>query len=392
MSTRFMAIVAMVCVLLAGGCFSHSQDKKAAAARWEKMSSRMKLPVAQQQFNDGKYADAAKTIGECLRADPNMPQAHLLAGKIILIQGQPSQGIAELKRAVELDEKLDDGWFWLGFAFEQQKQAAQACEYYQKALNLNGSNVEYILAVARASVALGKADEALALLKEKIGILSTNIELKVACADVLCSKQKYDEAIALYRQAVLLDSERDDVAESFGYCCILGEKWTDAVEVFTKLSTGCTDDSKKSTYLQLLGMCQANAGQYSSAMASYGKLSPKDRDNPQVWLRMGQAALGAGNADRAYACSMRALSLQPDYSDAIAVKGSAEYLKENYDEAIKSFSQIVGDPANKAFAWMMLARCYEHTGDNEKAQQAAEKARTLSDRADASETLARRDQ
>ena len=189
----------------------------------------------------------------------------------------------------------------------------------------------------------------------------------------------------------MLAPQREDIAESFGYCCILAGQWTYASEVFTKLSASCTDESKKTTYLQLLGTCQVNAGQYGGAITSYSKLSPKDRDDPQVWLRMGQAALGAGDADRAYTCSLRALSLHPGFADAIAVKGSAEYLKKNYNEAIKSFQQIVGDPVHETFAWNMLAKCYEQTGDSDKAQQAAQEARTLSVSPDATELRAKLD-
>jgi tetratricopeptide (TPR) repeat protein len=380
MLKRFMAMLIMTAVVVsAGGCLSHAQAKKAALQRWEKASARIKLPVAQQEFDNGKYADAVKTVSECLKADPNLPQAHLLAGKILFVQGQSAGCVAELEKAVKIDEKLDDGWYWLGLVAEENEQTDKASQYYQKALNLNGSNIEYILAAARASVTLDKADEALALLRDKIGVFPSEVELKAKCADLLCSKQKYDEAIALYRQVVLLAPQREDIAESFGYCCMLAKRWADASEVFTKLSVSCPDENKKSVYLQLSGMCQVNAGQYGSAMISYSKLNAKERDSVQVWLRMGQAALGVNDADKAYTCSQRALALQPGCTDAIAVKGSAEYLRKNYREAIRSFEQIVSDPKQEAFAWMMLSRCYENIGESDKARQAAEKMRILSE-------------
>jgi tetratricopeptide (TPR) repeat protein len=387
--TLIPTIVAIA--IMASGCLSHSQDKKAAAERWDKMSSKMKIAVAQQQFDSGKYAEAAKTVGECLKADPNMPRAHLLAGKILFVQGQTSQGTAELEKAVKLDEKLDNGWYWLGIAAEEKSQTAKAYECYQKALDLNGSNIDYSLAVARTLVVLDKTDEAITLLKDKMGLFPADVELKAKCADLLCRQQHYDEAMALYRQAALLAPEREDIAESFGNCCILAGQWTAASEVYTKLTESCTDENKKAAYLQLLGMCQVNAGQYGGAVTSYSKLNAKERDNPNVWLRMGQAALGAGDAERAYAYSQHALAIQPDFIDAIAVKGSAEYLKKNYADAIKSFEQIVRDPKHESFAWTMLAKCYEHLGDSEKAKQAAEKAHALSEQFEMSDLLAKID-
>ena len=387
-----VVIAFAVVALVAGGCETHKQNKTAAAARWDKMSSQMKLTVAQQHFDNGKYDDAAKTIGECLRADPNMPQARLLAGKILFVQGQTMQGENEVEKAVALNAKLDDGWYWLGIAAEEKSQTDKAYECYQKALDLNGSSIEYSLAVVRVLSALNKNNEAIALLKDKIGLFPADVELKAKCADLLCRQQQYEEAISLYRQAVMLAPQREDIAESFGHCCILAGQWTDASEVFNKLAVSCTDENKKAVYLQFLGMCQVNAGQYGSAVNSYSKLDAKDRDNPKVWLRMGQAALGAGDAERAYAYSKRALAIQPNFIDAIALQGSAEYLKKNYVDAVKSFELIVRDPKHESFAWTMLAKCYEHLGDSEKAKQAAEKAHLLSERFETLDLLAKLDE
>jgi tetratricopeptide (TPR) repeat protein len=386
-----LVIAFAAAALVAGGCETHKQNKTAAAARWDKMSSQMKLTVAQQHFDNGKYDDAAKTIGECLKADPNMPQARLLAGKILFVQGQTVQGENEVRKAVALNAKLDDGWYWLGIAAEEKSQTDKAYECYQKALDLNGSSIEYSLAVARVLSALNKSDEAIAVLKDKMGLFPADVELKAKCADLLCRQQQYEEAISLYRQAVMLAPQQEDIAESFGHCCILAGKWADASEVFNKLAASCTDENKKAVYLQFLGMCQVNAGQYGNAVSSYSKLDAKDRDNPKVWLRMGQAALGAGDAERAYAYSKRALAIQPNFIDAIALQGSAEYLKKNYVDAIKSFEQIVHDPKHESFAWTMLTKCYEHLGDSEKAKHAAEKAHAVSKRLQMSDLLAKLD-
>lgn len=389
---RMLLMTAMAVALLAGGCATHKQNKTAAAARWDKMSSQMKLTVAQQYFDSGKYADAAKTIGECLKADPNMPQARLLTGKLLFVQGQVAQGAGEMEKAVALNAKLDDGWYWLGLAAEEQNQPAKAYERYQKAMDINGGNIDYILALTRASVTLNKTDEAIVMLNDKMTLFPSDVELKAKCADLLCRKPNYDAAIALYRQASMLAPQRVDIAESFGYCCVLAGRWTDASEVFTKLAASCDDESKKSDYVQLLAMCQVNAGQYDSAVTSYSKLNAKDRDNAKVWLRMGQAALGAGDAERAYACSKRALAIQPDFTDAIAIKGSAEYMKKEYADAAKSFEQIVRDPKHESFAWTMLSKCYEHLGEGEKAHNAAEKAHTVSKRVETSDMLAKLDE
>ena len=180
----------------------------------------------------------------------------------------------------------------------------------------------------------------------------------------------------MYNQALLLDPSDTTIAESLGYCYITEQDYNQAAAMFEKVVAQATGD-RKAACLQLLAICSMNAGQYGRAVGYYDKLSVDQRDDEHVWLRMGQAALGAGAAGRAAACAARALALRPGWEDAIALQGCAQYLSNDYDAAIQTFSRVIGSKKMGGFAWLMSGRCYQQLGQHDLADRAYENASRL---------------
>ncbi|MHC4212518.1 MAG: tetratricopeptide repeat protein [Planctomycetota bacterium] len=381
---RLFAIVLFAVVLFAG-CQQHKQAKVAAKERWDKASAQIKLSLAQQQYDNERYEQAAKLLNECLNADPEKVEAHLLMGKLCLAEGSVRQGSSELALTVQMDPNLAEGWYWHGVALQQLGRNDEALTSYTEAMRIYPTNVEYILAVAETCTATDRSDDAIKLLEEKIAVMPRNVSLKVAEADLLCRIQKTDQAIELYRQAMLLDTSDESVAESLGYCYIFEDRWKEAADIFNELASKFDgqapvgDDSaagvsRRKLYLETAAYCSMNAGEYDKAVASYGKLTVEQRDDAQMWLKMGQAALGAGMSNRALRCGQRALSIRADFSDAVALVGCAQYMNGDYTLSLESFEQIITDEANGSLAWLMMARCYERLNQPEKAAGAYSRA------------------
>jgi len=371
------AISAGIIILCAvSGCESQSEGKKLAQTQWQKASAYAKLNLAEQQYQNEQLEEALKTASECVSANPDMPEAHLLFGKLLLAQRQLHKAANELTRAVKLDEKLDSGWYWLGVAAEGEGNYQQAQAHYEKAMSLKSENVDYILATAEILSAQDRKDDAIRLLEAKVAEMPKEISLKVAAADFMWQMGKDQQAIELYKQAMLMadDDYNREIAESLGYCYVFSGEWDEAAKIFTELSERCTQQQRKKLYLQVAALCGMNCGGYGTAINCYNQLSVTERDNPQVWLKLGQAALGVGAADRALECGRKALSLQGGSAEAIALVGCAQYVGGDYAAAVINFEKIATDDKYGSFSWLMRARCYERLGKKGKASLAYQKA------------------
>jgi tetratricopeptide (TPR) repeat protein len=387
---RKITITAMILLLaVCAGCESHAEKKKLAKERIDKTSAVIKLHLAQQKYDNNCFDEARRVVSECVIADPDNAQAHLLYGKLLLAEDKGTDAVRELRLAVELDEELGEGWYWLGLATQGPEQSQQTLFYYNKALSLNPTNVDYVLAVAETYTEQEKLEEAIKLLEEKIAAMPGEISLKAAAADLMWRVGENERAIELYKQAMLMTGDDSPLGEALGYCYVFSGQWSEGAEIFNKLIEQCQDEQKKKLYLQVTALCSVNCAQYDRAVNCYNELSVGERDNAEIWVKMGQAALGAGAAERAFMCGERALALQPGDVDAIALVGCAQYSMGDYTAAIKNFEKITSDEKNGGISWLMRARCYEQLGLKDEAGQAYKKALEIEPHSELGDFLAK---
>ena len=83
----------------------------------------------------GRYGDAAASLKEALRYDPNLVQAHFRLGFVYDKQGQEGDAIAELRKAVSLDKAYADPLYALGRIYYRKgdkQRAEDAFQAYRK--------------------------------------------------------------------------------------------------------------------------------------------------------------------------------------------------------------------------------------------------------------------
>ena len=134
--TAVILIMSGMAVLLSGCNKQYASKKQAMETHWEKSTAQAQLPVVEDLINQGKLEQAKETLNECLAAAPELPQVHLLIGRIHFIEGRTDKSRLSFQKAVELDSQLDKGWYSLGTLAVMEKDYPLAIEQYQKALQL----------------------------------------------------------------------------------------------------------------------------------------------------------------------------------------------------------------------------------------------------------------
>jgi tetratricopeptide (TPR) repeat protein len=374
---KIKLLVITLAVAMLTGCNTYEQKKEAASMRWEKATAKAKVTVAEEFLRNNRFLEAEKTLAKAIVSDPQLASAHLLMGKLQFAQAKIALAEKSLVTAIELDENMHQGWYFKGLIDQQNKKLADALANYKKAMDIQPDNIEYIAAVVQMHAAGDDYQKAIELLESKIQLLPGKSELRLAKAEILLRLGELSGAIEMYNTVLLLEGDDPGVIESLGYCYIMDKQFSNAADIFEKLTVASTGEKKK-TYLQLLAMCSMNAGQYGRAVGYYDQISPDKRDDAQMWLQMGQAALGANVPARAMACSSRALELRPGWGEAIVLHGCAQYLNDDYNTAIETFRRVISNNKNAGFAWLMTGRCYQQLGQEQLARKAYDNAARLS--------------
>lgn len=364
----------LICILI--GCQSYDQQEDAAVQRWNKTSAEIKLKVAKESFEHHRYDQAKKHLLESLDLDDQQSQAYLLAGQIEMAEGDKTQAADYLLKAIELDKDIDQAWFLLGYIAEENTEHEKASQCYLEAYRLDKTNIKYVLSVARVYISMGDFQSARDFLERNMHANSGDASIKLTVANLNMQMGDYDSAIKYYRQAVLTGDGDKTILESLGYCYIASNRWEKAAEVFEELAASSIGESAQE-YMDIFAVCSMNSGNYNKAAKAFDKVSAENRENPQFWVKLGQARLGSNSGIAALACANRALRLDPEMVDAMNLQTAALYLMKDYRGCIKSAEKIINSHKDCSFAWMMAGRSYEKLGSREKARQAYQESLKL---------------
>ncbi|MCI0498225.1 MAG: tetratricopeptide repeat protein [Planctomycetales bacterium] len=366
-------------LMAAAGCTeTHAQQKQAIENRWGKTTAQANIPQAEELINRGQLEKAKQLLTRCLEADPELTPAYMLMGRIHLAEGQNAPARQAFEKAVRMDPNLDDGWYFLASLAVLEKDYAGAQEFCQKALDLQPANTEYILSLSDICLETGRLDRAQEILDGGLSAQSGNLDLILAKARLYQRSNNRAEALRLYEQVQLTHGAVPQILEPCGYAYMADGQWLQAAEKFDLLLPQYqADPDRYNATMRSLAMSLFNAGRYGQAMVYYDKLSVVFRQDADIWLTMAHAAMGIDDAKRAAYCADQALKYHPSWPKAYAVRGSAQYLLGQYEQALQDFTKITGEDELAGFAWFMTGRCYQQMGQAFQANAAFEKAQQM---------------
>lgn len=99
-------------------------------------------------------------VKKAIEINGNCARAHAVLGWYHIWHGQPTEGIAQLLKALSLEPNYDIAYCWLSFGYAALEQGEEAINAATQALRLNpGNTVVAIYALGCAQFAIGKMDE-----------------------------------------------------------------------------------------------------------------------------------------------------------------------------------------------------------------------------------------
>lgn len=246
-----------------------------------------------------KDNEATAAFKDAMALNASGAEPHLYLGKFLVDTNKTDQGVAELKRAVELDPTNPEALYELGRALPAGPDAvtaldkatherpsyldawvrladvdltlgknAEAKTAAASALKINGQDPSAHVVVGRVALADGKADDALSEARAALGAMANSAAAKLLMADAYAKKGDIDLALEQYQAAYGLDRLNPDVLVHATLACIKAGRNTSARAYAT---TATRDFPTWGPAFAALGDALAADGDSAGARAAYDK-------------------------------------------------------------------------------------------------------------------------
>ncbi|MBN2211488.1 MAG: tetratricopeptide repeat protein [Sedimentisphaerales bacterium] len=376
---KYVFGILLTIMLLVPGCESqHAKNKQAALERWHSARAELNLNLADQQFKTGDLKKAAATAEAILAIEKDNLAAWLLLGKIRLEQNRIDQAQQCFQHSLQLNPQNAAAQYGLGVVFEKYDQPEQALEYYQQAWQFAPQNIPYVLALAETYVRLDRSDEALNILNKAMHAPQRSAAVYLLAGAIYSSHNAYDKATEMYNHAYRLSPGDEQITEALAFSYYRQGQAVQALPLLQELSRNADPQSQSRWVYELaIGDCQLQLGRYHEAQRCFEQITQQNVVKPAVWVRLAQTALLRQDFSRAETCAQRALGLEPDNIDAIAVLGHAAFKQGRYEPARKYFEQVVRRNPQDPLGYCMLGQTYAAMGQTDLAGKYYRHALTL---------------
>jgi tetratricopeptide (TPR) repeat protein len=95
-----------------------------------------------------------------IKNDPNDAEAHKRLGRVLAAEGQVSEGIAHLRKAVELDPAADEPHYDLGYIYLRGGHYTEAYREFREDVRLNPRDFEALGSLGIICLQTGRPEEA----------------------------------------------------------------------------------------------------------------------------------------------------------------------------------------------------------------------------------------
>jgi tetratricopeptide (TPR) repeat protein len=252
-------------------------------------------------------------LQKALRKDPDLAAGHINLGLALTKQGKPNAAVVHYNKALQISSNLPKAQFGLGAALVKQGRTEQGVHHIKRALEINPDYPEAHNNLGGQLLQEGKIDEALghfnAALKTNPDIAEANNNIGI----ILIHKGRISEAVFHFQEAVRIQPE----------------------------FTLAQDNLRKALAIQ--------QNQMDTEMERILAALKNNPDDPVLNYVLGNLYLGKGELNNAIGQFQKALSVQPNFPQALNNLAMTHTFSRQYDQALEAFKKLIAlQPDNGA--------------------------------------------
>jgi len=335
----------------------------------------------------GKPEEAEPILRRVVLHTPGNSDAHNLLGIILDQRQQFKEAEQQYRDALRLNESSISPRANLGVLLVRTGRSEEAIKAFESVLQLSPHHPQATVNLGLQYVARGDYARAVPLLEQaiKLGFASYDIRLNLGSA--LYQLKRYDEAVASLESASTLSPDSPEpfyqlglIASARGQDEMAGELWGKAVALRPDFSAAnfmlgelsakrkdfstaknyyekaLRQDAEKAVNYIRLGGAYLYLHDFNRAFEIFKTASERFPQVPEVHYFLSIASRARGDSDQSLNSLKRALAINPNYADALALFGAILLDKDDLAGADKSFRKAILANSNNYNANYNLGR------------------------------------
>jgi tetratricopeptide (TPR) repeat protein len=215
---------------------------------------------------------AADDFALAIEYDPTRWRAHHNLGIARALVGEVDRAIASFTQALELNPKFADAFFNRAELLAKKQDFNASLADYDRAIELTPDDAGMRTARANLKSSLGDAQGALADFEEAMRLQPESGDAAAAFADACQSAARWKDAATAYQQALKLDPDNPRALQNAAWMmATCPDEYFRNPETALKTAQRAMEASEgpvTAHRLHVLGVAQAAAGDFDSAVAS----------------------------------------------------------------------------------------------------------------------------
>jgi tetratricopeptide (TPR) repeat protein len=400
------------------------------------------LQLAQLLQEEGQGPEALAEFREALAVQPNNPDALLNAGRLLVLAGQPDEAeklfdrltalapdnvdghieylqlligkgqvdkaVEQGKSAVQAADKRADAHFFLGVAYDAQRDWLHSAEQYKLATVRDPTDFQAFIRLAaalfhddrytesmtvsastiklraddpqpyrwqaEAQLALGDANTALQSIGEALRLSPQYADALALASRAYALKGDENRAISYAKEAVQADSRNPVGLLALGEIYLARGRTDDALKAF---GDALTLDPGFAAAITGQARCYAASGDRDKALKRFAAALAVDRRYAEAHLYAGNIYADTGLWDAALQSYQAAADIRPRWPVALYYLGRAYLQHKDLQDAQAAFARATQSSPNMVEAWFGLGIAERDQGQRQQAIAALSRATQL---------------
>jgi tetratricopeptide (TPR) repeat protein len=208
----------------------------------------------------------------------------------------------------------------------------------------NGQNVKEYLTNSQIAFSSKQFEESLEWVQKALEVDGDDVEANSQAGVVSVVLKRFDDALKYFRKAVDLNPNSGDSLFNLGNAYFFMKDYNHALKYYSMADTaGCSENARAKLYYQMAVICSAT-GNVRSALVNYQKYEDCDASNgldPNVITEKVKLYLACDDIDNAISCANQLVLVAPRDSKGYEIYFKALLLGKSYDRAEKVLDEAI---------------------------------------------------